>query len=115
TKDLSDDSPDNGLPLLRRPKNKAGLNVDYSFIQRANLILEIIYVGKKEDKDFSTFPAERIIIDDYTLVNLAAHYDLFKFLKIFVRVENLLDVDYEEVFGFGTPNLSVFGGVKLTL
>ena len=115
SKDLSDNSPDNGLPLLRRPKNKAGLNVDYSFIQRANLNLEIIYVGKKEDKDFSSFPAERIIIDDYTLVNLAAHYDLFKFLKIFVRVENLLDVDYEEVFGFGTPNLSVYGGVKLTL
>jgi vitamin B12 transporter len=86
SKDLSANSPDKGLPLLRRPKHKAGLIVDYSFFQRANINLEIIYVGEKDDKDFSTF--ERIIIDSYTLVNVAAHFDIFKFLRIFARVEN---------------------------
>ena len=115
SKDLSDNSPDKGLPLLRRPMHKAGLNVDYSFLQRANVNFEIIYVGEKDDKDFSSFPAERIIIDSYTLVNLAAHYDIFEFIRIFARVENLLDADYEEVLGFGTPKLSGFVGFKITL
>ncbi|UCH65111.1 MAG: TonB-dependent receptor [Ignavibacterium sp.] len=115
SKDLSDTSPDKGLPLLRRPTHKAGLIVDYSFLQRANVNLEIIYVGEKDGKDFSTFPAERIIIDSYSLVNFAAHYDVLVFLRIFARVENLFDVEYEEVFGYGTPGLSGFAGIKLTL
>jgi vitamin B12 transporter len=50
-----------------------------------------------------------------TLVNVAAHFDIFKFLRIFARVENLFDVEYEEVFGFGTPGLSGFAGIKITL
>jgi vitamin B12 transporter len=115
SKDLSDDSPDKDLPLLRRPRHKAGLIVDYSLLQRANMNLEIIYVGEKDDKVFSTFPAQRIIIDSYTLVNLAAHYDIFNSLRIFARVENLFDVEYEEVFGFGTPKRSGFAGIKISL
>jgi vitamin B12 transporter len=115
SKDLSVTSPNKGLPLLRRTKHKAGLIVDYRFLQRANVNLEIIYVGEKDDKDFSTFPAERITIDSYSLVNFAAHYDVLDFLRIFVRVENLFDVEYEEVFGYGTPEISGFAGIKLTL
>ena len=46
---------------------------------------------------------------------LAAHYDLFKFLRLNIRVENLFDADYEEVFGYGTAGLSFYGGVKLMI
>lgn len=33
---------------------------------------------------------------------------------LFGRVENLGDKEYEEIFGFGTPIRSVYGGVKRT-
>ena len=77
--------------------------------------LEVIYIGKKDDKNFSTFPAERINLDAYTLINIAGHYSLFKFLRLFARFENLLDTDYEEVYGYGTPGLSAFAGLKLII
>ena len=77
--------------------------------------LEIVYVGGKVDKDFSTFPAQRVNLDSYTLLNIAGHYNLFKFLRLFARIENLLDTDYEEVYGYGTPGLSAFAGLKLTI
>jgi vitamin B12 transporter len=63
--------------------------------------------------DPSTF-TRRVKLDGYTLVNLAASYDLTKNFQIFGRVENLLDKEYEEVKGYGTPGISFFGGIKLS-
>jgi vitamin B12 transporter len=47
-------------------------------------------------------------------VNLAVSYDITKNFQLFGRVENLLDKEYEEAKGFGTPGLSFFGGIKLS-
>ena len=113
--DKSKNSPDFGKKLLRRPTHRAAVYGDYIISARADVNLEIIYVGEKDDKNFSTFPAQRINLEAYTLLNIAGHYRLFKFLELFARVENLLDIDYEEVFGYGTPGLSAFAGIKLNL
>jgi len=40
---------------------------------------------------------------------------MFNFLRFYTRIENLFDVQYEEVFGFGTPGLSFYGGLKLII
>ena len=48
------------------------------------------------------------------MVNLRGSYAVLKNLSLFARVDNLFDKKYEEVSGYGTPGLSVFGGVKVT-
>ncbi len=114
-KNKSENSADFNKTLLRRPKTKIAYLVNYSFNEKTNLNLEIIYVSERNDRDFSSFPAKEVKLDAYTLVNLAAHYDMFNFLRIYARVENLFDAQYEEIFGFGTPGLSFFGGLKLVI
>jgi len=111
----SEQSPDYNEKLLRRPENKIGALINYNFVEQANVNLEVIYVGGSDDKDFSTFPASRIAIEEYTLINVAAHYDLFAFLRLTGRIENLLDADYEEIFGFGRPGLSGYAGLRINL
>jgi vitamin B12 transporter len=103
-----------GKPLLRRPKNKAGVDVGYRFLKRGNINLGLVYVGERDDLDFSTFPATRVELGDYLLVNLAASFDITKNFQVYGRIENLLDENYEEVKGYGTPGVSVFGGLKLS-
>jgi vitamin B12 transporter len=103
-----------GETLIRRPKNKIGFDLNYHFINKGNVNLGVIYVGKRDDKDFSISPPRRVKLDQYTLVNLAASYDISKNFQLFGRVENLLDKEYEEAKGFGTPGLSFFGGMKLS-
>ncbi|MDI6762859.1 MAG: TonB-dependent receptor [Thermodesulfobacteriota bacterium] len=98
--------------LLRRPKNKFGLDLNYSFLKKGSINLGVIYVGKRDDLDPPTF-SRRIKLDGYTLANLAASYDLTKNFQIFGRVDNLFDKDYEEVSGYGTPGISFFGGIKI--
>jgi vitamin B12 transporter len=102
-----------GRNLLRRAKNKFGFDVNYRFIGKGNVNLGLVYVGKRDDNDYSTWPAKRVELDDYVLVNLAASYDITKNIQIFGRAENLLDEDYEEVKGFGMPEISAYAGVKL--
>jgi len=103
-----------GKDLLRRAQNKFGLDVNYQFMDKGNVNLSLVYVGKRDDNDYSTWPATRVELDDYVLANLAASYDITRNIQVFGRVENLLDEDYEEVKGFGTPELSAFAGCKLS-
>ena len=98
---------------MRRPESKLGFYTSFSFIPKANINAEVIWVGVREDVDFSTY--QRTELKGYMLINLAAHFDVFDFLRLNARVENLLDTDYEEVFGYGTAGLSFYGGIKLSL
>ncbi len=101
--------------LLRRPKNRFGLDVGYAFSDRGDVHVEAQYTGARPDMDFSTYPARRIDLPAYTVVNLSGTYRLNKRLEVYSRVENLFDKQYEEIFGYGTPGLSAYAGFKLSL
>jgi vitamin B12 transporter len=57
-KDRSENSANKDLPLLRRPKLKAAYGINYSFLGKANVNAEVIFIGKRDDMDFSQSPAE---------------------------------------------------------
>ena len=40
---------------------------------------------------------------------------LLDFVRINLRLENIIDSDYEEVYGYATPGFSIYGGIKLSL
>jgi vitamin B12 transporter len=89
--------------------------VNYQFIQKGNINLDLVYIGKRDDMDYSAWPSVRVELDDYILVNLAASFDIMKNVQLFGRIENLLDEDYEQVKGYGVPEISAFAGIKLSL
>lgn len=104
---------DEGLPLLRRPLHKAGLNVRYRFLDdRGTANLDLLYVGERDDVNASV--GSRVEVDDYVVVNLSGSFNVHKYVEVFARIENLFDQDYQEIFGYGTPGISAYGGVKLT-
>ncbi|HEX2867655.1 MAG TPA: TonB-dependent receptor [Ignavibacteriales bacterium] len=110
SRDKSPESTEKDMQLLRRPKNKFGLNIDYT-IKAAKLNLEVLNVGRREDKDFTTFM--RVPLESYTLINLAASYEISSLVKVYGRIDNLLNKKYEEVLFYGTPGLSAYLGMKL--
>jgi len=113
-RDISPNSANFGTNLLRRPKHKVALFTNLNITQKANFNTELIWLTNRDDLDFSQYPAQRKELHGYALLNVAAHYELFNFLRLNIRAENLLDTDYEEVLGYGTAGLSVYGGIKLT-
>lgn len=98
--------------LLRRPKNKFSLNLNYCFGKKTNVNVNIIYVGKRDD--IYPYPT-RVEVDAYTLVNLRASYNITSSIQLFFKVDNLFDEDYEVVKGYGTAGLSAYAGLKLNL
>ena len=109
---------DNGFQVreVRRAENIASLNLNYRFLdQRANLNLGVNYNGPQDDIYFPApaFASTRVELDSYTLVNLAGSYEIGPSILLYARIENLLDSDYEEVFGFQTPGIGAWMGVKL--
>jgi vitamin B12 transporter len=113
TKDESTGSPDYNLPLLRRPRNKYSADINYYFTKKLNLGFQIIYVGERYDKDFSYFPAQRVKLGGYALVNLSGMYHISDTVGLYGRVNNLFNKYYEEIFGYAPPGLSAYLGAKL--
>jgi len=62
-----------------------------------------------------TFATTPVTLGSYTLVNLLASYEVNEYLKFFGRVNNLFNTQYEEVYGYGTPGLSMYLGTKVSL
>lgn len=104
-----------GNALVRRPQHTGSVNVHYRFLaDRAQVHLGIVYNGRQSDFAFdANFNRSIVRLDAYTLVNLAASYQLTPHVQLFARAENLLNADYEEVFTFGTPERAAYGGVRV--
>lgn len=103
-----------GLDLLRRAKEKFGLDVHYNHPTGGSVNIGLTYVGKRFDNDFSSFPATRVQLGEYVLVNFAGAYELQEDIRVFGRIDNLLDERYEEVKGFGTPGIAAFAGLEFS-
>ncbi|MBV8879553.1 MAG: TonB-dependent receptor, partial [Planctomycetaceae bacterium] len=82
----------------------------YAVSPALHLNASVIYVGKKADNDFSTFPPTRVTLDDYLLLNLAVSWKLSGQFEVFARGENVADQKYEEVHGFGVPGAAGYVG-----
>jgi len=100
-----------GKPLPRRPRNKATFGADYRFHKnKANVGAELNYVGHREDVQY---PGQ-IDVGSYALLNLVAGYDLNDKVRLFMRIDNLLDKRHEPSVGYGGPSRGIFFGVRFT-
>lgn len=104
-----------GQEEVRRPPHSGRADLNYAFDGgKGNFNLAAVYNGQMQDLGFSaiTFSSERVALDSYWLVSAAASYQLGQGVEIFGRVENLLDEDYEEVFGFNTAGVAAYAGMR---
>ena len=98
---------------VRVPANTASLVANYAFLNnRANINLRINYIDDKFDRDFSSFPFQRVELSDYTLVNIAGAYRINALITLEGRIENLFDRGYQDVFGYETPGINAHLGLK---
>ncbi len=103
-----------GLLRLRLPRNKGSVNINYNFLEHANINLNVLVVGDRVDMDFSSFPFRHVTVPGYTVVNLAGSYEVNQYMKTYVRIDNLFNKQYQEVFGFGTSGIAAFGGIRVS-
>jgi vitamin B12 transporter len=98
---------DDNTQLVYRPQNKVNFETNYQLTSKINLNLVVIAVGEKPGVSSMNVPG-------YAIANLAGSYNVTKNVKLFSRIDNLFNKNYQEAYGFGTSGLAGFGGVTLS-
>jgi len=94
-----------GDELLRRPKHTASINANYKYTPALSANIGARYVGKRLDYG-------NIELEDYTVVNIGAAYQVQEHITLSARIENALDKDYQEVSGYNTDPLTAYVGIS---
>ena len=97
-----------GLALLRRPKHSINASIDWSGPVKLGASLQT--VSDSRDFDFQTFDPTNL--DGYTLATIRAAVPVGEHFELYGRVENLFDVKYETVSGYGTLGRNAHVGVR---
>ena len=112
------DAEENGIEEVRRPGNIVSAVLTWAAPGDAGSATLIVrHNGASDDLAFTdpSFMPVRARLDSYTLVNFAAEARLSDRLRVFGRIENLLDESYEQVFSFVSQGRSVTAGLRLAL
>ncbi len=102
---------DTGERLLRRPRSSITGAVHLKS-DRWGIYTTLTYNSSREDLDFSSWPAARVTLDSFLLIDLTIAYKLTPDWDLYVRAHNLTDETYELVNGFGTLGASWYAGVR---
>ena len=105
-----------GSREVRRPRHEGGIVATYRFLDdRARITADARFVADNLDTDFRSpsFGSQDVSLDDYALVNIAGSFDVNESVQVYGRINNLLDTDYEEVFGYATQGITGYAGVRL--
>jgi vitamin B12 transporter len=110
-----------GGPLLRRPRDQVRVGGVWRGAGRLGLDVALRYVSARDDRDFSSFPAEPVVLAAYTTVDAGVDLRVVDpagrraGLTVFARAENLLDTEYREVFGFDAPGRGLYLGGRVQI
>ncbi|MGH1429495.1 MAG: TonB-dependent receptor plug domain-containing protein [Neptuniibacter sp.] len=111
----TDSDDGTGQELVRRAKHIASINSSYLFANaKTRLSGGLQYNGKQDDLEFDAFfTPNRVTLDSYTLANIALSHDISDTVRVFGRIENLLDEEYEEVVTYGTKDINAMVGIEI--
>ena len=106
-----------GGRLLRRPEHLTGARLMRAFGDAGALSLAATRVGRREDRDYSSFPARAVILRSHVKLDLSADLAVpatwSRNARVLLRAENLFDARYTEIVGFRAPGRTLFAGLKL--
>ena len=103
-----------GESLLRRPKHTFNARVVTDVGSRAQLFADVSVVGSRADRDFTQFPASPVQLARYSNLALGGSIEVVAAkagtpgFVLELRGENLLDQEFEEVFGFRAPGRALY-------
>jgi vitamin B12 transporter len=109
-----------GDRLLRRPAHTVTFDA-YADLGRVRLSGALRRIGARADADFAAFPAVRLILPAHTVLDLGGEVTLPRVspslpeLVLTARVENVLDEQYQEVYGFPARGRIVLVGGRLRM
>lgn len=95
-----------GDPLRRVPEHSG--DVTLSFDPEGPFSGAVLVRYNGEEPNSATTQ-----VDSWTRVDVTGSYDINEKIELFGRIENLFDEEYQQILGYGTPDLSGSIGIRL--
>ena len=89
------------------PKHKANLGIRYSLFSNTLITSDIRFVGARKTE------GNVMNLDSFTTVDIGFQHAYSENIVLRVYATNILDKDYQEVYGFPMPGIA--GGVNLKM
>jgi vitamin B12 transporter len=117
TDSVESDGAGGYIDEVRRANHTGSLNLAWQVMDSLQINTNAQYNGSQTDVFFPPWPqsSQTVTLDDYLLLNVNANYRATDKLDIYLRLDNLLDDDYEEVFGYQTLGFGASLGVRFSL
>jgi vitamin B12 transporter len=98
----------NTLDILpRRPRHTGFLGADARVTDKLNMGASVLMVTKQLDSNFSTVNTK-----GYATADMHADYKVLPNTRLYMRANNILDRDFQEVRNYNTAGREIFGGIR---
>ncbi len=104
------------IGLVRRPST-ANISITYMPVKKLALRVDARFAGARSDIYYDAalgpFGALNTVgVEDYTLLDFSARYEIIKGFTAMLRVENIFDTKYSEIRGYATRGRGIYGGIR---
>ena len=96
-----------GSRLSRLPEEKGNLNIDFSLGLKNNFYISLFYNGDEVDP--------RGEVSDWFRSDLNFSRNISDKAKIYFKVKNIFDEEYQDIYGYGTEERSFSIGINLSV
>lgn len=96
-------------PRIRRPRLIANFSVDVRLSPKLNFSTFLRLSQGSEDSIFGT---GTLALEDYELISINLSYRFNPSIKMYCRVENLADAQYQEITNFNTSGRALYLGIQ---
>ena len=93
---------------VRRPRNISSLNLLWQPNDSININTNIQYNGSQKD---IVYP-KNVKLSDYTIVNFSTNINITDKIEGYIRLENLFNESYEEVYGYEALGFGAHIGIR---
>ncbi|MDG1783172.1 MAG: TonB-dependent receptor [Porticoccaceae bacterium] len=113
----TDSTGDDAVREVRRPRHIASLNLGWLAAHNLHLNTNIQFTGEQTDVYFPPFPepSQVVALSNHTLVNINLNYSATEKFEMYLKLENALNENYEEVFGYQTLGFGASLGLRYSM
>ena len=113
----TDSTGDDAVREVRRPRHIASLNLGWQAAHNLHLNTNIQFTGEQTDVYFPPFPepSQIVALSNHTLVNINLNYSATEKFEMYLKLENALNENYEEVFGYQTLGFGASLGLRYSM
>ncbi len=109
----SEDDVGDELELI--PNHKLRVQDSMSFNKALNAFVSYEYIGSRYSQNSATYTDEKYKVGAYNFVEAQLSYKFSKFVNTRVGIKNILDEDYEYIYGFPAEGRSYYFSIEIEL